>query len=137
MGPVSQRAPSELVREAYEAFAQRDREALAQISDPEIEISSVTGVLAGREKPYKGVQALAEYLEDVERIWDEIELLPQEVLELDDQRVLVFGRVRARRQNSRVDTPNAWLWKLRGNRVLSVRVYAEPTSDARWLFKQA
>jgi ketosteroid isomerase-like protein len=132
---VSQRSPSDLVREAYEAFARRDDEALSQLSDPEISISSVTGVLAGRDKPYSGVEALAEYLDDVQRIWDEIELLPQEVVELDAERVLVFGRVRARRQNSRVDTPNAWLWKLRGGRVLSVHVYAEPTSDARWLFK--
>jgi ketosteroid isomerase-like protein len=132
---VSQRTHSDLVRQAYEAFARRDAQALAEISDPEIEISSVTGVLAGRDKPYSGVQALAEYLDDVQQIWDEIELLPQEVLELDAERVLVFGRVRARRQNSRIDTPNAWLWRLRGGRVRSVHVYAEPTSDARWLFK--
>ena len=132
---MSQRTHSDLVRQAYEAFARRDAQALAEISDPEIEILSVTGVLAGRDKPYSGVQALADYLDDVQQIWDEIELLPQEVLELDAERVLVFGRVRARRQNSRVDTPNAWLWKLRGGRVLSGHVYAEPTSDARWLFK--
>ena len=132
---MSQRTHSDLVRQAYEAFARRDAQALAEISDPEIEILSVTGVLAGRDKPYSGVQALADYLDDVQQIWDEIELLPQEVLELDAERVLVFGRVRARRQNSRVDTPNAWLWKLRGGRVLSVHVYAEPTSDASWLFK--
>jgi ketosteroid isomerase-like protein len=133
---MSQRNPPDLVRDAYEAFARRDLEALAEISDPEIEISSVTGVLAGRNQPYKGQRALAEYLDDVQRIWDEIELLPQEVVELDGDRVLVFGRVRARRRNARVDTPNAWLWKLRQGRVRSVQVYAEPTSDARWLFKQ-
>ena len=132
---MSQRTSSDLVRDAYDAFARRDLDALARASDPQIEISSVTGILAGRDQPYKGQQALVEYLRDVERIWDEIELLPQEVVELDADRVLVFGRVRARRRNARIDTPNAWLWRLREGRVLAVHVYAEPTSNARWLFK--
>src|SRR4051794_18304700 len=128
--------PSDVVKRAYEAFDERDLKALTDICDPEIEITSVTGILAGRDKPYKGREALVDYLSDVEAIWDEIELVPQEFVDLEGGRVLVFGRVRARRQNSRVDTPNAWLWELEGDRVRCVRVYAEPTTDARWLFKQ-
>ena len=92
-------------------------------------------MLAGREEPYRGREALADYLRDVAEVWDEIELLPQELVELDEERVLVFGRVRARRRNSRIDTPNAWMWELRGGKVVLVRVYAEPTADASWLFK--
>jgi ketosteroid isomerase-like protein len=132
---MAERSPVEVVRSAYDAFARRDLDALSELSDPEIEISSVTGILAGHEEPYRGEGALAEYLRDVERIWDEIELLPQEMVELEDERVLVFGRVRARRKNARVDTPNAWLWQLREGRVRLVRVYAEPTTDASWLFR--
>jgi ketosteroid isomerase-like protein len=132
---MSQPSPAEVVRGAYEAFARRDLDALVGLADPQIEISSVTGMLAGREEPYRGREALADYLRDVAEVWDEIELLPQELVELDGERVLVFGRVRARRRNSRIDTPNAWMWKLRGEKVIFVRVYAEPTADARWLFK--
>ena len=127
--------PSDVVKRAFEAFDERDLKALADLSDPEIEITSVTGIVAGHERPYKGKDALVEYLQDVEKIWDEIELVPQEFIDLDDGRVLVFGRVRARRQSSRVDTPNAWLWDLRGDKILAVKVYAEPTADARWLFR--
>lgn len=126
---------SDVVKRAFEAFDERDLKALVDLADPEIEISSVTGVVAGRDQSYKGQEALAQYLQDVEAIWDEIELVPQEFIDLEDGRVLVFGRVRARRQSSRVDTPNAWLWEVRGDKVLSVRVYAEPTTDARWLFR--
>jgi ketosteroid isomerase-like protein len=126
---------SDVVKRAYEAFDERDLKALVDLSDPQIEISSVTGVVAGRDQTYKGKEALADYLRDVEEIWDQIELVPQEFIDLEDGRVLVFGRVRARRQTSRVDTPNAWLWELRGDKVLAVRVYAEPTTDARWLFR--
>jgi ketosteroid isomerase-like protein len=125
-----------LVKRAFEAFGSRDLDTLVELSDPAIEISSVTGVIAGREEPYTGVSALADYLGDVERIWDQIELVPQEFHEMENgERILVFGRVRARRGKSRVDTPNAWLWELRGGKVVGVRVYAEPNKDARWLFK--
>ena len=127
--------PSDVVKRAFEAFDERDQKALTDLSDPEIEITSVTGIVAGHETPYSGQEALVDYLRDVEQIWDEIELVPQEFIDLDDGRVLVFGRVRARRASSRVDTPNAWLWELRGDKILAVKVYAEPTADARWLFR--
>ena len=126
---------SDVVKRAFEAFDERDLKALADLSDSEVEISSVTGIVAGHDKPYRGQNALGDYLQDVEKIWDEIELVPQEFIDLDDGRVLVFGRVRARRQSARVDTPNAWLWELHGDKIRSVKVYAEPTTDARWLFR--
>jgi ketosteroid isomerase-like protein len=125
----------DVVRRAYEAFHDRDLGTLKEISDPEIKISSVTGILSGRETPYQGIEALADYVRDVSTTWDEIELVPEEFHELEDNRVLVFGRVRASRRHSEIDTPNAWLWTLRDGRVVSVQVYAEPTTDARWLFK--
>ena len=124
-----------MVKRAYEAFSRRDVKALIEIADPEISISSVTGIIAGREDPYTGAEALADYLADVESVWDEIDLVPEEFQDLEDGRVLVFGRVRARRVGARVDTPNAWLWELRGGRVVSVQVYAQPSPDASWLFK--
>jgi ketosteroid isomerase-like protein len=130
-------ASRRIVERAYEAFAQRDADTLVSIADPAIEISSVTGIIAGRENPYTGREALSQYLADVERIWDEMELLPQEYHELDPSRVLVFGRVRARRGKSRLDVPNAWIWELKGEHVVAVHVYAEPAADARWLFERA
>jgi ketosteroid isomerase-like protein len=128
-------SPVEIVKRAFAAFENRNVEALTELSDPEIEISSVTGIIAGREAPYTGVAALSDYLADVERIWDEIELDPEEYRDLGGDRVIVFGRVRATRPGGRIDTPNAWLWQLREGKVLSVKVYAEPTPDASWLFK--
>ena len=43
-----------LVKRAFEAFGSRDLDTLVELSDPEIEISSVTGIIAGREEPYTG-----------------------------------------------------------------------------------
>ena len=69
--------PTEIIKRAYDAFRGRDLKALEEISDPEIEISSVTGILSGRETPYVGIAALVSYIRDVSTIWDSIELVPE------------------------------------------------------------
>ena len=52
---------------------------------------------------------------------------------MGDGRVLVFGRVRAWHGRGFLDSSNAWLWTLRDDLVLEVRVYADP-ADARRAF---
>lgn len=116
----------DVIRRAYRAFAERDVDALRQISHPEIEVHAVTGLVAGSGGPYRGADGLADYIRDVETVWDEIELTPQVFDELDQARVLVTGRVRVRRDQSRVDTPNAWLWEFENERVRRVRILTDP-----------
>jgi ketosteroid isomerase-like protein len=98
VGPTAE----ELVRQAYEAFSRRDLSVLDKIADPRIEIHTVTGMIAGRTEPYRGYDGIKEYLDDVSELWDEIELLPKEFHELSDTRLVVFGRVRARRASSAI-----------------------------------
>jgi ketosteroid isomerase-like protein len=114
-----------LARRAYRAFADQDFAGLRELSDPEIEVHTVTGAVAGREEPYRGHAGLEQYLCDVGEVWDEIELYPHEFLELDGERVLVLGRVRAKREGSTIDTPNAWLWEFRGDLVSCVRILGD------------
>jgi ketosteroid isomerase-like protein len=120
------RTAEELVRQAYQAFSERDLEALMEIADPRIEIHTVTGMLAGREEPYRGKQGVMEYLGDVSETWDEIELTATEFHELSDTRLVVFGRVRARRELAVIDAPNAWLWEVGEGRIRSARVFGDP-----------
>jgi ketosteroid isomerase-like protein len=115
-----------LVRRAYRAFSERDLDALMKIADPRIEIHTVTGMIAGRDEPYRGHQGLMEYLRDVAEMWDEIELLPSDFHELSDSRLVVFGRVRARRELAVIDAPNAWLWEVAEGRIRSARVFGDP-----------
>ena len=115
-----------LVRKAYEAFSQRDLDALRELADPRIEIHTVTGMIAGRSEPYRGHEGLIEYLDDVGELWDEIELLPSDFHELSDSRLVVFGRVRARRELAVIDAPNAWLWEVGEGRIRSARVFGDP-----------
>lgn len=118
----------ELVRRAYRAFSERDLDALMQIADPKIEIHTVTGMVAGRDKPYRGHEGLIEYLRDVSEMWDEIELTAADFHELSDTRLVVFGRVGARRELAVIDAPNAWMWEVGEGRIRSARVFGDPQS---------
>ena len=126
------RDPEQIIRAAYEAFARRDLVMLAEISDPEIEIVTVTGMLAGRSEPYRGETGLQSYLDDVASTWDRLELYPQSFHQLDDERWLVLGRARAWRTGASADSPNAWLWTVRDGKVVRAEVFADP-SEARQL----
>jgi ketosteroid isomerase-like protein len=116
----------ELVKRAYAAFAARDLETLVDISVEDVEVSTVTGLLAGREGPYRGHEELESYMHDLSEVWEELQLEPSEFFELDQRRLLVFGRIRARQEGGRVvDMPNAWLWETEGEKIASVRVFAD------------
>lgn len=123
---MSQSGSEELVRRAYLAFSKRDIDALTKIADPRIEIHTVTGMLAGREEPYRGLTGVAEYMQDVAQAWDEIEITAADFHPLSDSRILVFGRVRARRELAVIDAPNAWLWEVAEGRIRSARVFGDP-----------
>lgn len=120
------RQSEDLVRRAYKAFSERDVAELKRIADPGIEIHTVTGMIAGRAEPYRGHEGIDEYLGDVAETWDEIELTAGDFHELSDSRLIVFGRVRARRELAVIDAPNAWLWEVGEGRIRSARVFGDP-----------
>ena len=120
----------DVIRDAYKAFAARDIPTLCDLSHSDVEIRTMTALLAGRREPYRGHKGIAEYVDDVSRVWDELELDPVDFHELDTGGVLVFGRVRARRGSMRVDSANAWLWHLRDGKVELVEVFGDPTDAA-------
>ena len=124
-----------LIRRAYAAFGNRDLDGLIALSDESIEVSTVTGLLAGRTEPYRGYEGLANYIGDLAQQWKRLELQPQHFHPVGEGQVLVFGRVRAWHERGFLDSQNAWLWTLRGDRVTSVRVYADP-ADARRAFAE-
>jgi ketosteroid isomerase-like protein len=126
MGALVTESPEELVRRAYKAFTERDVELLRRLADPQIEIHTVTGMLAGRDEPYRGHEGMLQYMSDVAEMWDEIELLATEFHQISDTRMIVFGRVRARRELATIDAPNAWLWEVAEGTIRSARVFGDP-----------
>lgn len=120
-----------LIRRAFRAFAERDLEALVTISAEDIEISTVTGLMAGRSDPYRGHEGLEQYMDDLTATWRRIELQPQSFQAIDAERTLVFGRVRAWHEAGLLDASNAWLWTVRGGRIAAVQVFADPADAGR------
>jgi ketosteroid isomerase-like protein len=121
-----------IIRRAYRAFDERDVAALAELASNDVEVSTVTGLMAGRREPYRGREGLEQYMRDLSATWKRIELQPQTFQPLDGGRTLVFGRVRAWHERGLLDSSNAWLWTLRDGRVVAVQVFADP-SEAREL----
>jgi len=117
-----------LIRQAYQAFTSREVDRLKAIASPDVEIYTVTGELAERGEPYCGEAGLETYLTDVANVWDELELTPAEFHDLDSERTLVLGRVLARRGTTLVDSPNAWLWTIRDERITRAEVFSDPES---------
>jgi ketosteroid isomerase-like protein len=128
--------PLAVIRRAYQAFAARDVETLRGLATPDIEIRAMTGVLADRTKPYYGHEGIAEYLDDVAKVWDDLELEPVDLHPLQSGEVLVYGRVRARRGSMRVDSANAWLWRLEGESVRSVEVFGDLVEASEMLRRE-
>jgi ketosteroid isomerase-like protein len=79
-------------------------------------------------KPYRGFDGIFAYFHDVGRVWDELEVVPQQYRDAGDH-VLVFGRLRARRLGGchgglLIDVPAQWLFRVRDGKVAWAYAYA-------------
>jgi ketosteroid isomerase-like protein len=126
---------SDMVRRVFEAFTERDVDAVLELADPDVEFYAPTGSIAGHDEPYRGHDGMRQYFEDVARIWEELEVIPHEYRELDDT-VVALGRVYGRGLDGLlVDSPTGWIWKLRNGKIYECRVYTsrQETLDAAGL----
>jgi ketosteroid isomerase-like protein len=110
------------VRRAFDAFARRDLDALTEICAPDLEFVPATLSVAGREQPYRGVEGLRRYFDDVSRIWQELRAEPEAYYEAGD-RVAVVGRVYAWGVGQMIDAPIGWAWRLRDGRLVHGQVF--------------
>ena len=119
-----QPANVDLVRRMFEAFSQRDIEAMLELVAQEFEfLPPVTASMVKRSEPYRGHEGLRQYFEDASSVWLQLDIIPHEFRDLGD-RVLVFGRVYARGEGGYIsDSPAAWLWRIEGELIAWGRVY--------------
>jgi ketosteroid isomerase-like protein len=113
----------ELARRAFEAFAQRDLSGVLDVMDEDVEFLPVTANLTTGGVPYRGHDGLGRYLDDVERVWDELRVYPSEYRDLGDS-VVALGRMRGRGGGMIIDRPTGWLWRMRSGKIVFGRVYA-------------
>lgn len=121
-------ADRRLVEALYEAFNRRDVEAIAGLCDAEMEFFPATAEYVGRASPYRGRAGLAEYLQDVAAVWEELLITVNSVRRSGD-RLLVGGRVYGRSREFGIrDIPVAWSWKLRDGLIVRGEVLSDPTA---------
>lgn len=111
------------VRAIYEAFGRGDLETMLAHVDEDVEIIPVgTARRLGRTEPYRGHAGLREYFADAESVWDELVLHPDDMRATVDS-VVVFGHVDARLNGKPIRRRVVWTWKLRGGKVVVLRVH--------------
>jgi ketosteroid isomerase-like protein len=114
----------ELVKSLFEAFARRDVEAALALMDPGVKLLPVTAQVTRGGRPYEGHAGVREYMEDVGRLWDELELVPAE-FEAVLGAVVVIGEVRARGPAGELRQPTVWTWRVRDDRIVAGSVHSD------------
>jgi ketosteroid isomerase-like protein len=119
-------AAEALIGRLFNAFNQRDAEAIEAICSPRMEFFAVTAEEVGRGGPYVGPAGLHDYLTDVERFWEELLITPGRVERRED-RLLVLGRVYVRNRELGIrDMPVAWIWNVEDGLFVRGEVFADP-----------
>lgn len=119
-------APEALVGRLFNAFNQRDVEAIVSLCSPRMEFFAITAEEVGRSAPYVGPEGLRDYLADVERFWEELLITPGRVERRED-RLLVLGRVFVRNRELGIrDMPVAWIWQVEDGLFVHGEVFADP-----------
>ena len=120
----------ELARRAFEAFAERDVDALVELMHDDVEFLPVTANLTTGGMPYRGHAGIASYLEDVGRVWKDLRVFPSEFRQQGDA-VVALGRIHARGGGMIIDRPTGWVWRMRDGKIVSGRVYASQDEALR------
>jgi ketosteroid isomerase-like protein len=84
----------ELARRGLEAWSSGDLDAALAFVDPEGEWRT-SGLFPGVAPVYQGHEGFKRFWDDFRGLWEEIELVPERLLDHGD-RVVVFGRFKAR-----------------------------------------
>ena len=112
-----------LVRRVFDGFVRRDLDGIERQLQPDVELRPIgTARRAGRTAPYRGFEDLRRYLEDVQELWDTLEVRPQ-LFQLIEDGVAVFGEVVGQSEEGPVTADVVWVWKLRDGLVSSIQVF--------------
>ena len=120
-------SPMAPIERLYDCFNRRDEACIEAICDERMEFFPVvTAEAVGREAPYIGPGGLRDYMDDVAKVWEELQITPSEV-ESQDETHLVRGRVYARSHELGIrDVPVAWIWEVRDGRFVRGEVFPDP-----------
>jgi ketosteroid isomerase-like protein len=114
----------EIVRAGLDAWNRRDITAVVEVLHEDAELLPMRAVFEG--SVYRGAEGFKAFLKDMNEEWEGFHIEPDEFREIDDQRVLVLGRLLGRGKASGMDfeAPAAWVCELRDGKVAKVQFYA-------------
>ena len=116
----------EVVRQAFDAWANRDADAFLRFIDPAMELRSA--IIGGAEgNTYRGHQGVREWMAESDAAFEELRVEREQYRDVGD-RVLILCHLYARGTESGVelDSPLAWLCTLRGGKIVSQQGYLDP-----------
>ncbi len=115
----------ELARRLHRAFNERDREALAEVFDPEVEWIPILAKLEGVS--LHGLAEVNRWIDELDRDWAEFMTDPQEFRDLGDV-VLILGTWHARARHSGLvldAQPGAWVAEVRNGKVVRQETFTD------------
>jgi ketosteroid isomerase-like protein len=99
----------EIVRRTFDAWHRRDLPVLLDLYDEDVSIMPLTGTRV-ESGGYRGHDGAAEYLEEIEAVWEEMRPYAHDLRASGDTVVVIGGcRVRGRESGAEADTPMAWV----------------------------
>jgi ketosteroid isomerase-like protein len=118
-------AKTEIVRRAHEALNTGDVEALVALCDEDFRLDMSDRVL--NPSVYEGHDGIRAFYAEVLDIWESFTWEPIELHEVDDLVVAVLhSRGKGRGSGVELDRRSAMLWRVDGERALSLTFYREP-----------
>jgi ketosteroid isomerase-like protein len=122
----------EACRRVLEALGtRRDVDAGLPYFDPEVEFRSA--IIGGAEgNAYRGHDGVRAWMAESDAIWVDLRVDADEFRDLGDD-VLMLGRLHAQGRESgvEIDSPMAWLFTLRDERIVRARGYLDPQEALR------
>jgi ketosteroid isomerase-like protein len=118
----------ELVRRSFEAFNRRDLRALAELSDEDLEFVSVLSAVDAGGATYRGSEAWASYITDMDRTWEDWRAEDFRVFDADDDRVGAVLRLVGKGKHSGVPVERevGLAYRIRAGKLWRMGAYLDP-----------
>ncbi|MEA2373754.1 MAG: SnoaL-like domain [Thermoleophilaceae bacterium] len=119
---------TEIVRRAFQAFADRDREGLLAVVTPDVELHFAASELAGkptmsRRLDYSGHAGVRAWLLEAEEDFSRVTLDPRHVQAVGHDTVLVLGTIVFDGRPGSGGMTAGWIARFRGERISRVEVH--------------
>ena len=118
----------EIVKQAGEAFNRHDAEALAAMSDDDLEFVSALAAVETGGIAYRGPSAWGRYFARMDEMWDDWRIKDLEVFDADGDRVAAAFRIvgTGKASGAPVDHRIGLAYRFRDGKLWRMRSYLDP-----------